>query len=60
MYTRIKQFLKSELEKITQAGLYKHERIIVSPQDSIIQLNDGKEVLNFCANNYLGLSSPFD
>jgi glycine C-acetyltransferase len=57
MYSGIKRYLSSELEKITRAGLYKRERIIVSPQDSVIRLADGKEVLNFCANNYLGLSS---
>jgi glycine C-acetyltransferase len=57
MYGRIKQHLRQELKAIDEAGLYKHERIIVSPQDAVIRLADGKEVLNFCANNYLGLSS---
>jgi glycine C-acetyltransferase len=57
MYGKIKQHLQQELESIEKAGLYKHERIIVSPQDARIKLDDGKEVLNFCANNYLGLSS---
>jgi glycine C-acetyltransferase len=57
MYGKIKQHLQQELKSIEEAGLYKHERIIVSPQDARIKLDDGKEVLNFCANNYLGLSS---
>lgn len=57
MYGKIKQHLQQELKNIEEAGLYKNERIIVSPQDAVIKLEDGKEVLNFCANNYLGLSS---
>jgi glycine C-acetyltransferase len=57
MYGNIKEHLKKELNGIQEAGLYKNERIIVSPQDAAIRLADGKEVLNFCANNYLGLSS---
>lgn len=57
MYGEFKQFLKSELESIEEAGLYKRERIITTPQDAVIKLNDGSEVINFCANNYLGLSS---
>jgi glycine C-acetyltransferase len=57
MYETYKQYLQSELESIKQAGLYKDERIIVSAQGPVIRLNNGKEVLNFCANNYLGLSS---
>jgi len=57
MYGKIKQHLQHELKAIEEAGLYKRERIIVSPQDAKIMLADGKEVLNFCANNYLGLSS---
>src|SRR4051812_10483133 len=44
------------LEQIRDAGLFKHERVIASPQGPLIALVDGKEVLNFCANNYLGLS----
>ena len=51
------QSIQTELENIHAAGLYKKERIIVSPQGAVIEVNDGKEVLNFCANNYLGLSS---
>lgn len=57
MYGKIKQHLQNELEAIHEAGLYKDERIIVSPQDAAIKLDSGKEVLNFCANNYLGLSN---
>jgi glycine C-acetyltransferase len=57
MYGKIRQYLQTELKSIEEAGLYKRERIIVSPQDAEIRLEDGKEVLNFCANNYLGLSS---
>jgi len=57
MYGKIKSHLQQELKAIHEAGLYKKERIIVSPQDARIKLADGKEVLNFCANNYLGLSS---
>jgi glycine C-acetyltransferase len=57
MYGKLKDHLQKELADIESAGLYKHERIITSPQDAEITLNDGKTVLNFCANNYLGLSS---
>jgi glycine C-acetyltransferase len=57
MYGKIKDHLKKELSCIKEAGLYKNERIITSPQSAVIKLDDGKEVLNFCANNYLGLSS---
>jgi glycine C-acetyltransferase len=57
MYQHYKQHLESTLEEIAQAGLYKNERIIVSPQGAVIRIADGKEVLNFCANNYLGLSN---
>lgn len=60
MYGKIKEHLQKELQAIDEAGLYKKERIIVSPQDAEIRLDDGKEVLNFCANNYLGLSSHPD
>ena len=56
MYGEIKQFLTTELQNIKEAGLYKNERIITTPQSAVIKLNNGKEVLNFCANNYLGLS----
>jgi glycine C-acetyltransferase len=57
MFGKIKDHLRTELKAIEEAGLYKHERIIVSPQDAVIRLAGGEEVLNFCANNYLGLSS---
>lgn len=57
MYGKIKQHLTEELAAIEKAGLYKKERIITSPQDAVIKVSDGQEVLNFCANNYLGLSS---
>ena len=56
MYT-LKEKLTSELEEIKEAGLYKTERIIVTPQGADIKTAEGKEVINFCANNYLGLSS---
>jgi glycine C-acetyltransferase len=56
MYT-IKDKLASELRTIEENGLYKRERVIVTPQDAVIRLEDGSEVINFCANNYLGLSS---
>ncbi len=57
MYGKIKEHLQNELSAIRSAGLYKDERIIVSAQDAVIRLDSGKEVLNFCANNYLGLSN---
>jgi glycine C-acetyltransferase len=57
MYGKIKEYLEGELETIKKDGLYKKERIIASPQDAVIKLIDGTEVINFCANNYLGLSS---
>ena len=57
MYGKMQEFLKEELRSIEEAGLYKRERIITSPQDAEIKLSTGKTVLNFCANNYLGLSS---
>ncbi len=57
MYGKIKEHLKNELQSIKDAGLYKNERVIVSPQDAVIRLSSGQEVLNFCANNYLGLSN---
>jgi glycine C-acetyltransferase len=57
MYGKIKDHLQKELADIREAGLYKEERIINSPQEAEITLNSGAEVLNFCANNYLGLSN---
>ena len=56
MYGNFQQHLQNELEEIRQAGLYKNERLIQGPQQAAIQVA-GKEVLNFCANNYLGLSN---
>jgi glycine C-acetyltransferase len=56
MYKRLKPVLEKELSSIEEAGLYKRERIITTPQGAIISTN-GKEVINFCANNYLGLSA---
>lgn len=57
MYGAIKEHFQKELEQIDQSGLLKKERIITSAQDAVIKLDDGSEVVNFCANNYLGLSS---
>ena len=57
MYTNFQEFLKKELTSIEEAGLYKKERVIVTPQQSNIKISTGQEVLNFCANNYLGLSN---
>jgi len=57
MYTNYQQFLQKEISDIKEAGLYKTERVIVSPQGAEIEVSTGKKVLNFCANNYLGLSN---
>ena len=57
MYGKIKEHLLQELEAIKKAGLYKSERIITSSQDAVIRISTGEEVINFCANNYLGLSN---
>ncbi len=57
MYGKFQQFLQTELQNIKEAGLYKNERIIVTPQKADIKVKTGQEVLNFCANNYLGLSN---
>lgn len=56
-YSGFQKYLQNELADIQSAGLYKNERIIVSPQGAAIKVNTGQEVLNFCANNYLGLSN---
>ncbi len=56
MYGKFKEYLQGELKSIEEAGLYKHERTICSPQGAEITLADGSKALNFCANNYLGLS----
>ena len=60
MYGSIQQYLEQELADIQKAGLFKSERIITSPQQALIKLDNGDEVINFCANNYLGLSSHPD
>jgi glycine C-acetyltransferase len=60
MYNNIKDSYTKELQSIESAGLYKKERIITTPQSALIKTTEGKEVLNFCANNYLGLSSHPD
>lgn len=57
MYTNFQEFLAKELSAIEEAGLFKNERIIVSPQGAEITISTGQKVLNFCANNYLGLSN---
>ncbi len=57
MYGAIKEYLQNELQQIEEQGLFKKERIITSPQGAEITLDSGQKVLNFCANNYLGLSS---
>lgn len=57
MYGKIKEHLQQEIQDIKDAGLYKTERIITSSQDAVIQISTGEEVINFCANNYLGLSN---
>lgn len=57
MYGQLQNQLQEELAQIKEAGLFKSERIITSPQGADITLNTGQEVINFCANNYLGLSS---
>ncbi len=57
MYSSYKEHLNAQLNEIREAGLFKNERVIVSPQGAEIVLNTGQKVLNFCANNYLGLSN---
>jgi glycine C-acetyltransferase len=57
MYKKLQPVLEKELAAIREAGLYKKERIITTPQAADIKTSDGKQVVNFCANNYLGLSS---
>jgi glycine C-acetyltransferase len=57
MYNNYQNHLKKIIDEIKEAGLYKNERVIISPQGAEIELNTGQKVLNFCANNYLGLSN---
>src|SRR5690606_10015886 len=57
MYKTLKPALEKELAAIKEAGLYKEERILTTPQGADIKVSTGQEVINFCANNYLGLSS---
>ena len=57
MYGKFRQQLQTEIASIKEEGLYKNERVIMNPQGALIRVSTGEEVLNFCANNYLGLSS---
>lgn len=57
MYKTLQPILQKELEEIEKAGLYKRERVIITPQGADIKIQGGQEVINFCANNYLGLAS---
>lgn len=57
MYGKIKNHLQKELQEIKEVGLYKSERVITTSQDAVIKISTGEEVINFCANNYLGLSN---
>lgn len=56
MYGQLKEHLHQELNDIKAAGLFKHERTITTPQESCVGVNDGQQVINLCANNYLGLA----
>ena len=57
MSKKITEYLSQELTNIKESGMYKTERVLASSQDAQIKLTDGSEVINFCANNYLGLSN---
>ena len=57
MYKKLQPVLQKKINEIREANLYKSERIITTPQGAVIKTTDGKEVINFCANNYLGLSA---
>src|SRR5678815_4522572 len=56
MFDNVQEYLKGQLNEIRNAGLYKSERVITTPQNSSISVSDGRKVLNLCANNYLGLA----
>ena len=56
MFTRVRDELSAQLEEIRSAGLFKPERVIITPQQATVKVSDGREVLNLCANNYLGLA----
>ena len=56
MYSKIQEHLSNEIQEIRDNGLFKKERIITSPQGAVIKISSGEEVINFCSNNYLGLS----
>ena len=60
MYTDFQKHLQGILSDIKEAGLYKNERVIITPQSSAIQVAGGKDVINFCANNYLGLADNLE
>jgi glycine C-acetyltransferase len=60
MLGRMKSHIAEELKQINDSGLYKAERIIISPQDAMITIQTGRKVLNLCANNYLGLADHPD
>ena len=60
MYSTIKNHLSKEIQEIKDKGLYKTERIITSPQSAVIKISTGEKVINFCSNNYLGLSDNPD
>ena len=57
MSRKMMEFYAGENEALKEKGLFKNERIIQSPQNAVIELQDGRKVLNFCANNYLGLAN---
>ena len=57
MYGKIKSHLQAELDHISAEGLFKKERVIITEQGATIKVSNGQEVMNFCSNNYLGLSS---
>ena len=57
MYGKIQEHFSNEIKEIKDNGLFKKERIITSPQGAVIKISSGEEVINFCANNYLGLAS---